>query len=389
MNSHSAHCVLVAVVNGDRIVDAGSGVVICHQENSEGWKTFVLTCAHNLKARRRIDLEGFRVKEEQDETKYDSDILVNGCNAQPIADPDQLEKLDLAVLEVRGKIGVPAAWTRPSAKDDLYFATGFVSFFKHEFVPSRVDRLKFRPMGIVTGQGLSIECLKLEKQTGGNWFDKGMSGGPVHDSQGEVLAIARMLDIDRAQPSGGKVTASKIVKRPQTAYAILLTPDVMSMVRQLCNCELSEPPQQSGKPVAQQKASTPPTPPTPLKKSIDANDIQKGRWGSKSKEGPFALTVLNIKQYSRYFLFDLILEAGKDGRLIGPFVFHLHDSYRPGVIWVRKTDGKRAGLFEIGSNGVYTIGVQFRAAIGDHEDWFQLEYDLSHFNDGELKKYKG
>jgi len=244
-------------------------------------------------------------------------------------------------------------------------------------------------MSIVTGRGLSIECLRLEKQSSGGWFDKGMSGGPVHDSQGKVVAVARMLDIDKAQASAGKASASNTGKRLQTAYAILLTPDVMSMVRQLCNCELSEPAQQSGKAIVQQEAATPPTPSPPLQSSLDANDIQKGRWGGRSEKGPFALRAVNVKKYSRYFLFDVILEAGKGGRLIGPFIFYLHDSYRPGVIWVRKTDGKRAGLFEIGSNGVYTIGVQFRAAISQREDWFQLEYDLCQFDNGKLTTYKG
>jgi hypothetical protein len=388
MPDHPPHCVLITIVNSNRVVDSGSGIVVCHREEGGRSKTYVLTCAHNLKARRLKDVEGLRDKEERKEAKYDSDILVNGSAAQPIADPEMLERLDLTVLEVEGMIGAPAAWGRVPVGNAAYSAAGFVGFFGQEFVPLKVERLRCKRMSVLTSQGLSIETLKLEQRSSGDWFRKGMSGGPVHDSLGKVVAVARMLDVEE-QPKTDKPGAPKTRKGPRKAYAIPMTSDVMGMVRQLCKCDFAMPAPDGRKPIKSQETGSPPPPPTPKQKSIDEDDIQKDRWGGKSKDGPFGLKIANVEKYSRYFLFDAIVEASEGGELIGPFIFHLHDSYKPGVIWVRKTDGKRAGLFEIGSNGVYSIGVQFRAKTEERDGWFQLEYDLSKYAKGELKQYKG
>src|SRR5262249_6204329 len=124
--------------------------------------------------------------------------------------------------------------------------------------------------------------------------------------------------------------------------------------------------------------------------SIDNEDIQKNRWGGRSTGFGRRLFIANIEheRYNRkkYFVFDAVLEATDGKPLKGPFYFHLHDSYSPSKIRITKTrsEGTQAILEEIGSEGTYTIGVQFKDAEGR---WRSLEYDLSRYRKGSLKKY--
>src|SRR5262249_27450794 len=122
MMAASSDSVLITVLNGQRLLDAGTGTVICHKDGL----TYILTCAHNLKARRQRPDGGFS-----------AEIKVSGQGADCIADP-QLELADLALLTVRGTLGVPAKWTKVIRLGDRSTCEGFVRFFQHEFVPKRV-----------------------------------------------------------------------------------------------------------------------------------------------------------------------------------------------------------------------------------------------------------
>lgn len=359
---------LVAVMNGNRVLDAGSGVLICDNRTEDGWESYVLTCRHNLRALR-----------QKSDGSSDSEILVNGATAEFIPDPDNLEKYDLAILKVKGnkKIGSTPRWNRALDGGAALSSAGFVGFFGREFQLRTVSPLKCEEFRITTGRGLLINYLKLTGK--GPWFDKGMSGGPVYNSRGELIAIARIVEIGEKEPRD-KNSSGRSDKSLGTAYAIRLTDDIISTVEQLCRCKLSEAAESSSETPA---ADTPPPPEPPKQESIEADDIQKNRWGGSPRSGPFELHIENVRKYARYFLFDVVVTSDKENELVSPFIFYLHDTYKPGVIWVRKTDGKRAGLFDIGSNGVFTIGLQFRSA---NHGWVKLEYDLAKFQKGELRK---
>ena len=79
-----------------------------------------------------------------------------------------------------------------------------------------------------------------------------------------------------------------------------------------------------------------------------------------------------------------MLEATDNSPLVGPFVFHLHDTFAKSVIWIRKTQGRRAVLEEIYATGTFTFGVQFKDGGGT---WRSLEFDLANYEGGRLKKY--
>ena len=59
--------VLITVVNGTKVLDSGTGIVLCQVLNES--KTYVLTCAHNIRA------IGRRVVDSQDNPVR---IVVNG-----------------------------------------------------------------------------------------------------------------------------------------------------------------------------------------------------------------------------------------------------------------------------------------------------------------------
>jgi hypothetical protein len=88
------NAVLVTVVNGQKIVDSGSGIVlgIVSDALSSTVSTWILTCAHTLRA--------VRTQNATNPIK----IKVNGVNAAEIQD-ELLAKYDLVVLNVEGKVG--------------------------------------------------------------------------------------------------------------------------------------------------------------------------------------------------------------------------------------------------------------------------------------------
>jgi hypothetical protein len=127
----------------------------------------------------------------------------------------------------------------------------------------------------------------------------------------------------------------------------------------------------------------PPSPP-PNPKSVGNNDIQKNRWGGKSK-GYGRRLFVTVDKYQDHFEFQAILESTDGTPLQTPIFFHLHDSYRPSRIRLFKTlyHGKRA-ILERRAEGTFTIGVQFRDAAGT---WRSLEYDLAGYSNRTLTKY--
>lgn len=101
-----------------------------------------------------------------------------------------------------------------------------------------------------------------------------------------------------------------------------------------------------------------------------------------AEQGPYKLGIFNLEKKKPYFTFDIVLQSAK-GDLQGPFAFHLHNTYKPSVIRVRKTDGFQAQCCEIGATGVFTFGVQFLTTDGT---WRSLEYDLADYGKGALKR---
>jgi Trypsin-like peptidase domain len=380
MIDQQSTCVLVTVANGTRILDSGSGVVLFHRPKGDDWRTLILTCAHNLRAHRpEVD------RKKVDRKTYVSQVLVNGEEAEPIRDP-KLETFDLALLKVREQIGSPVCWTDMLAADSACKSHGFVAFFRREFIQESVTSKTWTNISVASADGKRIDYLELKGGTGrAKWFRKGMSGAPVYDSDNNLVAIARILESPDQEHHDSKPEKGKRRKQTRTAYAVRLTDEIISVVVEISGCEIPKRSKSATqiKSLATKSKFTREVPP-PLSESIAEDDIQKGRWGGKSKNGPFELHIENVIEYARFFVFDAIVESHGEDRLVGPFVFYLHDTYSPSVIWVRKTDGKRAGLFEIGANGVYTLGVQFLTDSG----WKQLEYDLADYKDGGLaRKY--
>lgn len=364
---------LISIVSRDRLLDAGSGVVLSHSQNDLECSTYVLTCAHNIRAH-RPNLNG--------ENK--SNVLVNGIPSNFIQD-DKLASYDLAILTVPSKIGASVKWSAAPLKKGKILSKGFVKFYKSAYKHHSIETSAWNEFRVTTALGANIEYLTLRGKLK-EWFEKGMSGGPVFDSDMRLIAIARIFD--DVEKDGNKQN----IRAERSAYAIRLTSSIGSLINQVCGFEVLSKERGAGNIQPDLRGGSlnsendyPPKPPVPKEESIRADDLQKHRWGGKATKWPYELRIERVIEYSRYFVFDAVVTSA-EGDLKGPFIFHLHDSYKPKVVWVRKTDGRQAMLSEIGSNGIYTIGVQFRVSNGR---WLELEYDLAQFDAGRLKRYTG
>jgi hypothetical protein len=378
-------CVLIAITSGSKVLDFGSGVVLGHGvDPNQTPSTYILTCAHNLRAWRK-----------NPDGTANSDIYVNGKVAKLATADTKLHACDLCVLTVSGEVGQPALYAASRIQKPLT-AHGYIGFFESQFGYRAVladvdDRLETQ-----SAQGDLIEYLKLvpisagkKKRESIDWVEKGMSGGPVMNNKKEVVGISRLKDGFNDLYGD---PAAKTARPKSMAYAIELTPAIWSIINLVAaknfGPALEAPSGQRDGLIAQPAAAAKlsaqrPSLRGPLAESIAKGDIQKGRFGDKSEDGPYKLDIRIVDEYARYFLFDAIITA-KDGSLQGPFIYYLHDSYNPSVIWVRKTDGRQAVLSEIVSDGTYTFGVQFRT--NDHQ-WRTLEFDLAEWEKGRLKKY--
>ncbi|HZN35644.1 MAG TPA: trypsin-like peptidase domain-containing protein [Pirellulaceae bacterium] len=119
-------------------------------------------------------------------------------------------------------------------------------------------------------------------------------------------------------------------------------------------------------------------PPKP-KRVRNVDDPQKDRWGGKSKRSGRALRVEDLLAANSAFTFNAVVASTDGSPLVGPVIFHLHDSYPKSVLRIHKIDeGNRAVLEEVSSYGVYTIGAQVKDAQGK---WIGLEYCLSEVPD--------
>ncbi len=121
---------------------------------------------------------------------------------------------------------------------------------------------------------------------------------------------------------------------------------------------------------APKQDTTPPRPGPVLNKA----DPQKGRWGGlPEREGRRLSAIFNADKGS-IFDVDLIVESTDGSALIGPVLFHLHDSFARSNITIRKIQAeRRAALQQVTAYGAFTAGAQVRDRNGR---WVGLEYDL-------------
>jgi hypothetical protein len=340
--------VLIIVMNGTKVLDSGTGIVLCH--DTKGSKTYVLTCSHNIRAIGRP---------VADASVNPIRIVVNGMDAKDIGDTE-LARFDLAVLTVQGKVGDRSRLKIPSSSFGPVCCEGFTNFFQQQYARHEVKGKAQRTIQTVMPDGVSLGYLEIKPNRGSPRFAKGLSGAPVYDQKKKnVIGVARILDESADSAPIG--------------YAIQFSPEVLAVVQQVVPFDILG---------AVSAPDRPPPPPPPLPESLAKDDVQKGRWGGQSEGYGRRLRIENLVEYKRYFLVDAVLEATDDTPLVGPFVFHLHDTFAKSVIWIRRTNGKRAVLEEIYATGTFTFGVQFKDGEGK---WRSLEFDLGEWDDGRLR----
>jgi hypothetical protein len=340
--------VLITVLNGSKVLDAGTGIVLGQAPNDS--KTYVLTCAHTLRA------IGRRVVDKKDNPVR---IVVNGTEAVDVGDV-ALARFDLSVLIVNGMLGKPSRLKIPSASAARVSCEGFINFFQHQYARSQVKGMVEKRIETLMPDGAALTYLEIRPKRSATRFAKGLSGAPVYDAKKNVIGVARILD--------------ESTERVPLGYAIQISQDVLTLLEEIVPCDLQGAPS---------NLDRPPPPPTPLPESVRDDDIQRGRWGGTNTRFGRTLTIENLHEYRSYFLFDAVLEADDGKPLVGPFVFHLHDTFARSVIWIRKTQGRRAALEEIYATGTFTFGVQFKDGNGT---WQSLEFDLATYDRGRLKK---
>jgi hypothetical protein len=116
---------------------------------------------------------------------------------------------------------------------------------------------------------------------------------------------------------------------------------------------------------------TEPPEPEPI---THTDDPQKDRWGGKAeRNGRLAVTLIDSSG-PRYYSCSAAVEPADGTALVGPVVFHLHDTFVRDVVRVQPTaDDNRAVLTELRAFGAFTIGAQVKDAKGN---WVGLEFDL-------------
>lgn len=345
--------VLITILNGAKVLDSGSGVVLRQHKG----KTYVLTCAHNLRALSST---------VSPTTTSPVRVLVNGKEAKDTADAE-LARRDLAVLTVDGYIGPEAMLKTPGKVTGEVKCRGFARFFQDQFAIRIVEGKVQATVDTVMPDGTATEYLQIKPGANSASFEKGLSGAPVYQAD-LLVGIARILAPSEHAGDGNKA------KKPM-GYAIRLSPAVTQLVQEklpeLLNSAANNP-------------DRPPEPPQPKPQSLENDDLQKNRWGGKSEAFGRRLLIENVRQFARYFMFDAVVVSTDGSPLVGPFVYHLHNTFAKPVIWIRRTDGVRAALEQIEASGTFTIGVQLKDKTGV---WRSLEKDLAKYDGGRLKRY--
>jgi len=187
----------------------------------------------------------------------------------------------------------------------------------------------------------------------------GTGGGPCFTPEWQLVAVHEKRE-PSSQPSDAEVRIGV------SAAAIR-----QRMEKQGSSAVLKEfQPSQTSSNLTPEADSRPPKP----GKIRDAVDPQKGRWGGKSNRKGRALHVELLEVGHTAFNFNAVVGSADGSPLVGPVVFHLHDSYPKSVVRVQKiSEGNRSVLEDVNSYGVYTIGAQVKDAQGK---WIGLEYNL-------------
>lgn len=311
-------------------------------------------------------------------------IKINGVDPVLIRHPE-LERRDLVLLALPRLAESPQSLSTVNlAPGTPLTCSGFSDYIRKEYSLREVKGTLVRDRKTVDQSGLKRHYHELNASPGGDFFAAGMSGGPLYNAFGHVVGVFRLRD-------GSEPKADK-------GSAISLNPEIVSFLRSAIGNDFSLqvfdhaesqviPPQSGAIDILRE---SPPLPPHPREQSRRNHDIQKNRWGGRSVEFGRRLFIENVRHLKhgskKYFEFDAVLESKDGTSLQGPFFFHLDETYVPGKIRIVKTrsDGKRTVLEDIGSDGTYTIGVQFKDADGE---WHSLEYDLTRFANGVLTKY--
>jgi hypothetical protein len=117
-------------------------------------------------------------------------------------------------------------------------------------------------------------------------------------------------------------------------------------------------------------ASKPPSPP-PV---VHPDDPQKGRWGGVQEHSGRGLGARLQEYDDEEFYVDLFVHSTDGSPLIGPVIFHLHDTYARGIVKIKRIQNNEAVLESVNSAEVFTSAAQARDKNGA---WVGLEYDLA------------
>lgn len=191
---------------------------------------------------------------------------------------------------------------------------------------------------------------------------------------GRTLEVAAKTHVLDKLLSGIEATLIQVPNDRKIGEAIL-------RVRELTAGAQSSRPLWPGAPGMRPHTSVPSNPvvvppPGPVQ---DEDDPQRGRWGSQAIRAGRMLSMTLRDQSDDFFQFDLVVSSIDRTPLVGPIVFHLHDSYARERYWIRKIrDGSRAVLERIFAYGTYTAAAQ---VLDGHGEWTSLELDLSTLED--------
>jgi hypothetical protein len=204
--------------------------------------------------------------------------------------------------------------------------------------------------------GLSEDARRLQYRVK---TEPGSGGAPLFDSQWQLLAIHESAKAEGNAPKEGEGVLVSAIRDDLSKKGLLelLGPRLNDAVAKTSD--------------SAENYERPPTPP-PI---VTEDDPQKSRWGGLTEVSGRRLIASVPHAYPSYFVADFSVVSTDGTPLQGPVVFHLHDTFSPSVIYIRKIrGGVKAVLEEVTSHGVFTVAAQVRDAKGR---WISLELDLS------------